>query len=191
MRDRFLHHGRPRHGLSAMLAIALIATTVGTFLLGGTSVVRAAEVGSRGPSFAASSAPSAPTAEKPQSKLWFNDGAWWGSLFNAATRRFEIHRPDASSNAWLPSSASSPSAGTVIAERHTVRMDCLWDGTHLYVASAVRPGVSTSDTGVRVLRYSYDPATRTYALDAGYPVAIASAKVEAVVLDKDATGTLW
>ena len=24
-----------------------------------------------------------PSGEKPQSKLWFNDGIWWGSLFNS------------------------------------------------------------------------------------------------------------
>src|SRR5215218_5220794 len=34
---------------------------------------------------------SAPTADKPQSKLWFLDGRWWGVLFNASTRRFEIY----------------------------------------------------------------------------------------------------
>src|SRR5512133_2179870 len=27
---------------------------------------------------------SAPTGEKPESKLWFNDGIWWGSLYHDA-----------------------------------------------------------------------------------------------------------
>src|SRR5919199_1413920 len=26
---------------------------------------------------------SAPTEDKPQAKLWWNDGRWWGSLFSA------------------------------------------------------------------------------------------------------------
>ena len=32
----------------------------------------------------------APTEDKPQSKLWFNNGIWWGVLYNAtvAAMRF-------------------------------------------------------------------------------------------------------
>jgi hypothetical protein len=35
---------------------------------------------------------SAPTASENQSKLWFNDGIWWGSLYNPDTGQFEISR---------------------------------------------------------------------------------------------------
>src|SRR3954468_19338390 len=50
-----------------------------------------ADVGSPGPSIAGSSAP---TGEKPQSKLWFNDGRWWAILYRPSNTRYEIFRDD-------------------------------------------------------------------------------------------------
>jgi hypothetical protein len=29
----------------------------------------------------------APTGEKPESKLWWNNGSWWGGALERATRR--------------------------------------------------------------------------------------------------------
>ncbi len=31
-----------------------------------------------------------PTGEKPESKLWWNDGSWWGSLCNPTAHRYHI-----------------------------------------------------------------------------------------------------
>src|SRR3954471_17191538 len=35
---------------------------------------------------------SAVTADKPQSKLWFNDGAWWAVMFNSGASTYHIYR---------------------------------------------------------------------------------------------------
>ncbi len=43
---------------------------------------------------------SAPTGEKPQSKLWFNDGIWWGNLFNSASKTYHIYRLDWATQTW-------------------------------------------------------------------------------------------
>ncbi|MFL5807514.1 MAG: hypothetical protein ACJ8CR_38030, partial [Roseiflexaceae bacterium] len=32
-----------------------------------------------------------PTGEKPQSKLWYNDGRWWGDLFNNTDGKYHIY----------------------------------------------------------------------------------------------------
>ncbi|KPV48726.1 hypothetical protein SE17_36530, partial [Kouleothrix aurantiaca] len=32
----------------------------------------------------------APTGEKPQSKLWYNDGRWWADMFSPAARAHRI-----------------------------------------------------------------------------------------------------
>src|SRR5207245_3875466 len=37
-------------------------------------------------------ATSTPTGEKPQSKLWFNDGVCWGSMFSTTTSTYHIYR---------------------------------------------------------------------------------------------------
>ncbi|MDZ7343373.1 MAG: hypothetical protein ONA90_02540 [candidate division KSB1 bacterium] len=41
------------------------------------------------------------TGEKPQSKLWWNDGYWWGSLWANSTERYRIHRFDVTTQSWI------------------------------------------------------------------------------------------
>lgn len=125
----------------------------------------------------------APTGQKPQSKLWFNDGNWWGSLFNRSTEKYHIYRLNGASQNWSDT-------GVVIDSRNGANIDTLWDGTHLYVASA---GTSTSKTSdsARILRFSYQASSQSYSLDAGFPVTITTGGMEVLVLDKDTEGTLW
>ncbi len=124
-----------------------------------------------------------PTGEKPQSKLWFNDGLWWGSLFNRSSGEYHIYRFNWTTQSWSDT-------GTLIDERNNSHADTLWDGTHLYVATA-GPSNSASGDSARILRFGYDAATKRYILDSGFPVTISSAGMEAIVLDKDTTGKLW
>jgi hypothetical protein len=124
-----------------------------------------------------------PTGEKPQSKLWFNDGLWWGSLFNRSSGEYHIYRFNWTTQSWSDT-------GTLIDERNNSHADTLWDGTHLYVATA-GPSNSASGDSARILRFGYDAATKRYILDSGFPVTISSAGMEAIVLDKDTTGRLW
>ena len=132
----------------------------------------AAAAGTAGPAF---SGASAPTGQKPQSKLWFNGGSWWAVLYNAGATRFEIYR-DADGD-WTPT-------GTVVDTRHNMYVDVLWDGSHLNVVSA---GFSS---GVHYSRFAYDAAAQSYTRDRG-PVTLTTYGVEAAVLDRDATGELW
>jgi hypothetical protein len=138
------------------------------------------EVGYRDHSYAASGV-SAPTAEKPQSKLWFADGSWWGALYSVSAGAFTIWRLDWASQTWSDS-------GVVIDTREAVNLDALWDSTHLYVASH---GKSASGGDAQMRRFSYNPTTDTYSLDAGFPVQLVSGGMEAGVIDKDTTGTVW
>ena len=34
------------------------------------------------------------TGEKPESKLWWNDGIWWGILYNNTAGEYHIYRLD-------------------------------------------------------------------------------------------------
>jgi hypothetical protein len=158
----------------------VVAMVVGFSL--GTPTAQAADTGYRDFSFAANAIDN-PTGEKPQSKLWFNDGVWWASLFNRSTEAYHIYRYDWSAHTWNDT-------GTRIDERNASKADTLWDGTHLYVVSA-GPCQSCSAQGARILRYSYDPATKSYTLDQGFPVTITDTGLETIVLDKDTTGKLW
>jgi type II secretory pathway pseudopilin PulG len=131
------------------------------------------------------SAPSVngPTAHKPQSKLWFNDGTWWGYMFERVSETWHIYRFDGAGQQWVDT-------GTAVDTRNSTWADVLWDGTKLYVASAGASSTSTGDSA-RLYRLSYNAATKSYALDAGFPSTIVSGGMEAIVLDKDATGALW
>lgn len=125
-----------------------------------------------------------PTSEKPpQSRLWFNDGAWWGVLFDNSTEKYYIYRYEWSAHAWSRT-------GTVVDDRNSAGVDVLWDGAHLYAAAA-GPSSESGYHSARVLRYGYDAATEAYSPDPGFPVTVASGGTEAIVLAKDTTGRLW
>jgi len=133
----------------------------------------------------------APTADKPQSKLWWNDGYWWGILWNPSVNKYRIHRFDLAMQSWI-------NVGPDVDDRSQSLADALWDGQKLYIVSHVYSGgsqtsknTSAANSG-RLYRYSYDPTTKTYSLDAPPGgVLVNSAISEALVLDKDSTGKLW
>jgi hypothetical protein len=126
-----------------------------------------------------------PTSDKPQSKLWWNDGWWWGSLWNPAANRYEIHRFDVATQSWT-------ATGTALDSRPGSRADALWDGARLYIVSQIYTTSAgpTANPG-RLFRYSYTAASMSYTLDAGFPVNVNASKSEALVIDKDSTGKLW
>jgi hypothetical protein len=68
--------------------------------------------------------PTGPTAAKTQAKLWFNDGTWWGVLFDGSSEEHHIYRYDRTKDAWSDT-------GTLVDARNSFRADTLWDGSHL------------------------------------------------------------
>jgi hypothetical protein len=47
-----------------------------------------------------SSVATAPTGEKPESKLWWNDGSWWGDLYSSTAHAYHIYRLHPTSQSW-------------------------------------------------------------------------------------------
>jgi hypothetical protein len=167
------------------LTVRFVKVSVGLALaaLFGAPAVAAAAAGYPGPSFTASSV-FKPSGQKPQSKLWFNDGSWWGSLFVPGVEEYRVHRLDPLAHTWIDT-------GTPLDARNSSEGDVLWDGSHLYVASGSDEVGSPDATRITILRLSYDAAARRYVRDAGYQPVLPGGPVEAVVLDKDSTGRLW
>src|ERR671910_757695 len=127
--------------------------------------------------------PAGPTAAKTQSKLWFNDGTWWGILFDGSSEEYHIYRYDGAGGAWSDT-------GTLVDGRNFSRADALWDGPHLYVVSAGTEAGLERDSA-HFLRYTYEPSTERYSLDEGFPVTITEGGTEAISVAKAATGQLW
>src|SRR5687767_3914294 len=110
---------QPTHSIALRIVFVL-----GLVLAGSLSVAPAAravegDVGYRSLYHGTKPVPS-PTREKPESKLWWNDGFWWGSLFNATTEDYHIFRLDLASHTWVDT-------GTRLDERHSSLADTLWD----------------------------------------------------------------
>jgi hypothetical protein len=163
-----------------IVALALAATVVG-----GLPASSTAAGGSAGyKDFAYGTGVSAPTAKEVQSKLWFNDGIWWGVLWRPSTAKYEIFKLDSSSQTWV-------ATGTVVDARGSVRNDAFWNGTKLYVASA-GTSETTASQAAKLRRYSYNSSTKTYTVDSGFPVSInTGAGMQAFVITQDSTGMLW
>ncbi|MGH3029981.1 MAG: calcium-binding protein [Gaiellaceae bacterium] len=144
----------------------------------------ALDVGFEGPSTVGAGA--APSGSKPESKLWWNDGLWWGSLWHEASREFHIFRLDVATQTWVDT-------GVALDDRPGTRADTLWDAAakKLYVAShrfseSPAPGYPS-----RLYRFSYNASTNTYTRDAGFPVTFNNFRTETLVIAKDSTGQLW
>ena len=123
-----------------------------------------------------------PTASKPQSKLWFAQGTWWGVLQVPGTTTTTIHSLNPATQSWVDTGV------TIDARTTPTQSDTLWDGTKLYVVSAGRNG---STAGIRVSRFRYDAAQSTYVPDGLATNDINGGGVEAAVIAKDSAGRLW
>src|SRR6188472_4533410 len=109
------------------LALALLAAAILTLIpVGIPPAAQAAtgDIGISGPS--TTGAGNAPTGQKPESKLWWNDGRWWASMFDSASQDWHIFylNRSASPEAWVDT-------GTTIDPRASSRADTLWDGSRL------------------------------------------------------------
>jgi hypothetical protein len=130
---------------------------------------------------------SAPTAAKPESKLWFN-GDWWAIMLDPASHAQHIFRLDRAAQVFNDT-------GVAVDRRQTAHADVLWDAPSgkLYVASheyTEYPARPTTN-GAQFWRFSYDAAAATYRPDPGFPVTINDAKTETVVIAKDSKGKMW
>ena len=174
------------------LIYILIAISFATALVLGMSTAQssaASDIGYRDFSYpSGTGGNSEPSGEKPESKLWWNDGYWWGSLWNTSADAYHIYRLNESTQSW-------EDTGTAIDTRQNSRGDALWDGQYLYIASHVfvDNGGAPASAGQRgeLFRYSYDSPSKSYSLDSGFPVEITGGKSETLVIEKDSTGQLW
>jgi len=168
------------------------AVLAGIFLIGNLPAVQAStlvEVGYRDFQFPTDTGSNGEvTAEKPESKLWWNDGFWWAGMWEKPDDAYHIFRLDVGTQTWVDT-------GTPIDNRSDTKMDTLWDGVHLYVVSHIWAGegveAATLAEQGRLYRYSYDSGSDVYSLDSDFPVEIGSGKTEALVVAKDTAGTLW
>ncbi len=179
-----MHTAKARYLVPQALALAL-ALFLG-MIVSSSSAQAADSYGYQSISYSGLANP--PTSDKPQSKLWWNDGAWWADMWTTGTG-WQIYRLDRAAKTWV-------STGVTNDTRSTTLSDTLWDGNKLYIASHVvtvsgdastKPSVSGQPA--KLYRYSY--AAGKYTLDAGFPTNINNNSSESMTIDKDTTGAIW
>ena len=141
------------------------------------------DVGVAGPFHAGTETPTG--TKRATSSLWFNDGSWWGNLWNSASSNFHIFKFNAGTSSWADTGVATDS-------RPNTHHDVLWDGKTLYVASykfvddglPAEPGFPTT-----MRRYSYDSSAKKYTLLGSSQIN--NSKIEVLTIDKDSTGRIW
>jgi PKD repeat protein len=108
------------------------------------------------------------TSFRNQSKLWFNDGKWWGILFDKGTSpngTYRIQSFNMATQAW-----TTGATATQVDNRNRSNADALWDGTNLWVVSSHVHGRNWAPNGdLRIYKYTYSSVTKTYAIVSGFP----------------------
>ncbi len=168
------NRGDQRRAGTASLGILIAWMALG-------SLAPSQDFGYEGPTYTGASG--SPSGSKPESKLWFYDGDWWGSLWSDAFSQFRIHRLESSTQTW-------EDTGTVLDSRKNSRSDILFDGSKLYIASHSF-GSTQVGKPTRLYRLSFNGILNRFQHDFGFPVQINNYKLEAVVIDKDSVGTIW
>ena len=169
--------------LSLIWIPALFAVLL--FALSSSAEAATGDVGYQDQSFSGTGTPTG--SKRSESVLWRNDGSWWANMWSTAAQDFHIFRLDLSTQTWQDT-------GVTIDTRSNTHADVLWDGGHLYVASHEfvpdeQPAVSGSPS--YLFRFSYNPTTKSYSPDSGFPVQINNMETETLVIDKDSTGKVW
>ena len=131
--------------LRRLSQLVVLSVVVAGGLVGTSTAAQAATVGT--PSITYSGVNNPPTADKPQSKLWWNDGSWWANMWTTGSG-WSIYRLDRATATWLDTGVRTDSRGTTSS-------DTLWDGTHLYIASNYVTTGSSVTAQARLYRYSY------------------------------------
>ena len=121
-----------------------------------------------------------PTGQKPESKVWVADGAWWGLLVPPNGGGYRFYRLNSTSNVWEDQGLGGD-------DRIYTKADVLFHqpSNKLYVASR-----DNSTTKVnRLYRYSF--ANGSFKLDSGFPVKIPGGGKETLTIARDSQNRLW
>ena len=195
-----VRRGSALRSLTAAMALVLLAVAA-PFGPARIDAATPAVAGYEDFEFGAPVAPGADdvTAGRVQSKLWTNDGKWWGVLFdNVSTQnaKFRIWKFDMATQNWSISGVTAQMpGGTAADDRNRSHADVLSVGNTLYVASSRAEDPSGVATGrdLRIYRYAYNTTTDTYTVAAGFPKTIASTPngTGYSTIARDGVGTLW
>lgn len=117
------------------------------------------------------------TDDKPQSKLWYHDGVWWGIFPDGGGIYFYRIMQDSLVKQTFPDA--------MVDDRNSARADVLSHGDDLFV-------LMYKGSKARLSKYRYDAASQRYTRLPGFPLNITlTSGSESAVIALDTTGKLW
>lgn len=147
-----------------------------------------------------------PSGSKPESKLWFQGGLWWATMWNhAGGDHYDIFKlTDPQTASWTSTGVTLPGANL------NTRFDTLWDQStgYLYIAAHQFKDSTTTNKALpcgtpvcplRLHRYQADPST-AYVLNFTVPIPtnppplppdVSDLQTETLVIAKGTNGLLW
>ncbi|MGB3717868.1 MAG: hypothetical protein WA996_25915, partial [Candidatus Promineifilaceae bacterium] len=104
MTGRVIVHSRRLSALfvgitAALLLLAMLGIVATSFAVEVPTAHYTLDIGYLGTTFSGT-LKTQPTAANPESKLWWNDGFWWGSLWNITAEEYRIYRLNWGTQAW-------------------------------------------------------------------------------------------
>lgn len=173
-----------RRGLARVLSVvAVVAAAVAMSPI--QAQAAAGDIGHRDHSFGTGAGTNAPTADKPESKLWFAYGSWWADMWSPSAAAHHIFKLDIATQVWSDT-------GVAIDARPNSASTTLYDGNQLYIAShVIASSSSKAVTGKPTFLYRYTYAAGAWSLDANFPATIQPYSVESLSFDIDGAGRLW
>lgn len=135
-----------------------------------------------GPSYSTNSV-RAPTRDKPQSKLWYHDGLWWGVLYDETSAEFHIWWLDRTAQQWIDT-------GVLVDSRPYARQDVVVDGDEILIVSGGSQETSAHHA-LLAFGYRYNADRRAYELQSGFPAPITSSGTKAPNVAIDVAGRGW
>ena len=118
------------------------------------------------------------TSDKPQSKIWYNDGLWWCCINNQST--LAIY--NLSGGTWTKR-VDLQSATNRVLQGGTLRLSLGWGPISSWPCTVARPPKSTNH-----LRFGESDLQHLGRIPVSIPMLSGS---ETIVIDKDSTGRLW
>ena len=177
-RPRSAHRPRAPRGVVGVVLLALGGLVAALVVAPGAGAAVGVPV--TYDDFSYASTVKTPSEDKPQSKLWYADGAWWALMVSPTDARVHIFE--------LRADHSWRDTGTQVDPRLNSTGDALWDALTGTLTVASRE----SSTNLEVNRFTYSSAGRSWTRTAGFPVMVnTGGGSESATIDKDSTGRLW
>lgn len=117
-----------------------------------------------------------------QNRVFYHDGAWWAAAPDGITGEWYLWKRQGSS--WVKANLISTNLG---AARPDFYIDSVTNKLYILIAS-------TSSTGTKFQRWTYNPDDGTWAIDPGFPVALSGFNYQGEnpsVVTRAKNGELW